>query len=96
LFALQNATNQTTAHHTTVLRYRISELAQIQMELSKRSSDAAKAGAVAGLVSRMLVAPLDVIKVRWQTASSSHSGLSASLRSILAAQGVSGLFRGNA
>lgn len=66
------------------------------MEHSTRFSDAAIAGAASGFVSRMLVSPLDVLKIRWQNAhGSTPTSVSSSLKTILSSHGYSGLFRGN-
>lgn len=67
------------------------------MEHSTKLSDSLLAGAASGLVSRMLVSPLDVIKIRWQN-STSHRDiqLSKTVRNIVQSpQGYAGLFRGN-
>ncbi|PHH61276.1 hypothetical protein CDD81_506 [Ophiocordyceps australis] len=64
------------------------------------------AGAIAGLVSRFVVAPLDVIKIRLQLQSNSLSdplvhqpsarlGAAAILRQIIKLEGLTGLWKGN-
>jgi solute carrier family 25 thiamine pyrophosphate transporter 19 len=64
-------------------------------EHAKNPYDSALAGSLAGLVSRMVVSPLDVIKIRWQLNSQKVS-LTTTLRNILTSQGgIPGLFRGN-
>ena len=55
------------------------------------ASHAAVAGAVAGLVSRLTIAPLDVLKLRRQL----NAREVVSLGGIWRAEGVRGLFRGN-
>lgn len=57
------------------------------------------AGAIAGLVSRFVIAPLDVIKIRLQlqhnTATSSHRGTLATFKHILRHEGITGFWKGN-
>ncbi|KAH9909347.1 mitochondrial dicarboxylate carrier protein [Xylariomycetidae sp. FL2044] len=61
------------------------------------------AGATAGLISRFVIAPLDVVKIRLQlqtcspsqTAATTYKGTIRTLRHILAHEGVTGLWKGN-
>ncbi|PSS03703.1 mitochondrial thiamine pyrophosphate carrier 1 [Coniella lustricola] len=68
------------------------------------------AGATAGMISRFIIAPLDVVKIRLQLQSHSlsdplshararggpiYKGIVSTLKSILAAEGITGLWKGN-
>ncbi|KAI5850452.1 mitochondrial thiamine pyrophosphate carrier 1 [Morchella snyderi] len=74
------------------------------MQASKRS--VVTAGAFAGLVSRFVIAPLDVVKIRLQlqihspAANFTHNGPSyrgifPTMRTIVAQEGIAGLWKGN-
>lgn len=57
-------------------------------------------GAVAGMTARMIVAPLDVVKIRFQVQSETfgryrYSSVPTAIRSILATEGLSALWKGN-
>lgn len=54
------------------------------------------AGSVAGFVSRVVVSPLDVVKIRWQLSSHSNVTFMNTIKHVLHAHGWTGLFRGNA
>ena len=65
-------------------------------EHSKNSIDSALAGSVAGFVSRVVVSPLDVVKIRWQLSSHSNVTFSNTIKHVIDSHGWKGLFRGNA
>jgi len=65
------------------------------MEHSTSSVDSAIAGSIAGFVSRVVVSPLDVIKIRWQLSSHSSHSFTRTFRHVIDTHGVLGLFRGN-
>lgn len=65
-------------------------------EHSKSSLDSALAGSAAGLVSRIVVSPLDVVKIRWQLSSTSNVSFYNTIKHVLDSHGWMGLFRGNA
>lgn len=55
-------------------------------------------GAVAGLVSRVISAPLDVLKIRFQLQDSNkpkYSSLKHAVRKIIQEEGILGLWKGN-
>lgn len=64
------------------------------MERSNHASTSFIAGSIAGLASRVVAAPLDVIKIRWQTNTRQSSFLSTILH-IYRDDGLVGFYRGN-
>ncbi|KAG9391426.1 Hydrogenosomal membrane protein 31-like [Carpediemonas membranifera] len=52
------------------------------------------AGGIAGAVSRTITSPLDVVKILFQTGSQ-YDSMSVAIRSIMAKEGVAGLWKGN-
>lgn len=65
------------------------------MEHSTNSIDSAIAGSVAGFISRVVVSPLDVVKIRWQLSSHSNISFGKTFRHVIDTHGFAGLFRGN-
>jgi solute carrier family 25 thiamine pyrophosphate transporter 19 len=65
------------------------------MEHSKKPIDSAIAGSIAGFVARVVVSPLDVVKIRWQLSSHSNLSFLNTFRHVIRAHGWAGLFRGN-